>query len=190
MKRLYETRLYLALIHYPVTNKNGEIIASALTNFDLHDIARAACTFGVKGFYCVTPLKDQQEIAKSIASHWQTGFGSEYNPKRQQALNLISVCDTIADAVENITALENGVKPKIVTTSAQKMAGCVDFASLKRSLADDKPHLLLFGTAWGLCPEVFDSADFILEPIEGGTGYNHLSVRSAASIMLDRLDRA
>lgn len=179
----------MALVHYPVTNKNGATIASALTNFDLHDIARAACTFGVKGFYCVTPLKDQQEIAKAIASHWQTGFGSEYNPKRQQALNLISVCDNIADAVASVTALENGQKPKTVTTSAQKMDRCVDFASLKRSLTTGAPHLLLLGTAWGLCPEVFDAADLVLEPIEGATGYNHLSVRSAASIMLDRLDR-
>lgn len=171
-----------------MTNKNGEIIASALTNFDLHDIARAACTFGAKGFYCVTPLQDQQEIARAIASHWQTGFGSEYNPKRREALNLISVCDTIADAVADITA-QTGQRPQVIATSAQKMPDCCDFATIKASLAQGAPHLLLFGTAWGLCPEVFDKADYILEPLEGGTGYNHLSVRSAASIMLDRLDR-
>lgn len=188
MTRLSETSLYLALVHYPVTNKNGEIIASALTNFDLHDIARAACTFGAKGFYCVTPLTDQQEIARTIASHWQSGFGSEYNPKRQQALHLISVCDTIADAVADITA-KAGCKPQIIATSAQQMPGHCSFATIKESLATGAPHLLLFGTAWGLCPEVFDNADFILEPITGGGSYNHLSVRSAASIMLDRLDR-
>ena len=179
----------MALVHYPVTNKNGEVIASALTNFDLHDIARAACTFGVKGFYCVTPLTDQQEIARTIAKHWQTGFGSEYNPKRREALNLIHVCDTIADAVLDITALENGRTPKVIATSAQNAPGCVDFPTLKDSLNTGCPHLLLLGTAWGLCPEVFDKTDLILEPITGGTEYNHLSVRSAASIMLDRLDR-
>lgn len=187
--RLYETSLYLGLVHYPVVNKNGETIASALTNFDLHDIARAACTFGVKGFYCITPLKDQQEIARAIARHWQTGFGSAYNPKRQQALHLISVCDAIADAVADIT-VRAGLKPKVVATSAQHMPGCCSFNALKESLAVDAPHLLLFGTAWGLGPEVFDNADCILEPIEGAPGYNHLSVRAAASIMLDRLDRA
>lgn len=172
-----------------MTNKNGEVIASALTNFDLHDIARAACTFGVQGFYCVTPLQDQQEIARAIASHWQTGFGSEYNPKRREALHLISVCDTIADAVADITA-GTGCTPKVIATSAQPMQGCRTSNAIKESLTTGAPHLLLFGTAWGLCPEVFDNADFILEPIEGATGYNHLSVRSAASIMLDRLDRA
>ena len=35
--------------------------------------------------------------------------------------------------------------------------------------------------------EVFDKSDYVLEPIGGGGDYNHLSVRSAASIMLDRL---
>ena len=189
MTRLSETSLFLALVHYPVTNKNGETIASALTNFDLHDIARAACTFGAKGFYCVTPLTDQQEIARAIAGHWQTGFGSEYNPKRREALHLISVCDTIADAVADITA-QTGTKPKVVATSAQPMPGCCTFDAVKASLVTGAPHLLLFGTAWGLCPEVFENADHILEPIQGGTGYNHLSVRSAVSIMLDRLDRS
>lgn len=179
----------MALVHYPVTNKNGEVIASALTNFDLHDIARAACTFGVKGFYCVTPLADQQEIARTIAEHWQTGFGGEYNPKRREALNLIRVCDTIADAVAGIACHEDGREPRIIATSAQNLPGCVDFAAVKDSLGTGCPHLLLLGTAWGMCPEVFDKADFILKPITGGTEYNHLSVRSAASIMLDRLDR-
>lgn len=179
----------MALVHYPVTNKNGEVIASALTNFDLHDIARAACTFGVRGFYCVTPLADQQEIARTIAGHWQTGFGSTYNPKRKEALNLIYVCDSIADAVAEITRQETGVTPKVIATSAQNLPQSVDFATIWDSLNTGCPHLLLLGTAWGLCHEVFDKADFILEPITGGTEYNHLSVRSAASIMLDRLDR-
>ena len=40
-------RLYLALVHYPVVNRRGEVIVSALINLDLHDIARAAKTFGV-----------------------------------------------------------------------------------------------------------------------------------------------
>jgi hypothetical protein len=43
------------------------------------------------------------------------------------------------------------------------------------------------GTGWGLTEECFSAADFILEPIAGNGSYNHLSVRSAAAIMLDRL---
>ena len=45
---------------------------------------------------------------------------------------------------------------------------------------DEAPYLILFGTGWGLTSE-------ILEPIRGKTKYNHLCVRSAVSIILDRL---
>jgi hypothetical protein len=50
-----------------------------------------------------------------------------------------------------------------------------------------EPCLLIFGTAWGLSPALLETADFVLAPIEGPTDYNHLSVRSAAAIILDRL---
>lgn len=53
--------------------------------------------------------------------------------------------------------------------------------------SEEGPFLLLFGTGWGLAPQVFDEVDAVLEPISGVNGYNHLSVRSAASILLDRL---
>ena len=51
----------------------------------------------------------------------------------------------------------------------------------------DYPILILFGTGFGLTDEVMDSSYKILEPIRGNTKYNHLSVRSAVSIILDRL---
>ncbi len=47
--------------------------------------------------------------------------------------------------------------------------------------------MILLGTAWGLAPQVIESSDGILEPISGVGKYNHLSVRSAAAIVLDRL---
>lgn len=53
--------------------------------------------------------------------------------------------------------------------------------------ASDEPHLLVFGTGWGLTPEITERADVIPEPICGPTDYNHLSVRSAAAVILDRL---
>jgi hypothetical protein len=75
-------KLYVALIHYPVVDKNGDIIASAVTNLDLHDISRAAKTYGLKSFYVVTPLEDQRELVERIISHWTNGIGAAYNPKR------------------------------------------------------------------------------------------------------------
>ncbi|MCP4687771.1 MAG: RNA methyltransferase, partial [Desulfobacterales bacterium] len=41
MNALSTPNLHLALLHYPVVNKNGEPVASAVTNLDLHDISRA-----------------------------------------------------------------------------------------------------------------------------------------------------
>ncbi len=102
MKKQSNSNLYLALVHYPVVNKNGEKVASAVTNLDLHDIARAVKTYGVKKFYVITPLKDQKELVNKILSHWRDGFGAKYNPKRSEALELVDVCDTLDDVLYRI----------------------------------------------------------------------------------------
>ena len=178
--------LYLALIHYPVVDKRGDIIASALTNLDLHDISRAAKTYGVKTFYVVTPLSDQKVLAKKIISHWTEGAGAVYNPARRSALELIKIRDSVLDVAEDIRKVENS-SPKTVTTSARRYPASIGFAEFREILKSDTPHLLYFGTAWGLADSFITEADFVLEPITGTTGYNHLSVRSAAAIILDRL---
>ena len=178
--------LYLALTHYPVINKRGDIIASALTNLDIHDISRAAKTYGVKSFYVVTPLSDQKVLAKKIIAHWTGGAGAVYNPDRRSALELIKVKDSIIDVAEDIKDIENSY-PKTVTTSARKYPASIDYAEFRDFLENGVPHLLIFGTAWGLAESLISEADFVLEPITGTTDYNHLSVRSAAAIILDRL---
>jgi hypothetical protein len=45
----------------------------------------------------------------------------------------------------------------------------------------------VLGTGWGLTDELMAGCDRRLAPIRCGTDYNHLSVRSACAIMLDRL---
>ncbi len=178
--------IYVALLHYPVLGKSGETITSAVTSIDLHDIARAARTFGVKRFYVVTPLKDQQKLVRRIKDHWVTGYGAEYNPKRREALEIIRLADTLESVTKRIAIRDTGT-PKIVVTSAKKKPQSVSFKTLRQRLNDGMPHLLVFGTAWGLAPEVIDQADVRLHPIRGKTDYNHLSVRSAATAVLDRL---
>ncbi len=178
--------LYVALAHYPVVNKRGEIIASALTNLDIHDISRAAKTYGVKAFYLVTPLADQKVLANKIIAHWTDGVGAVYNPHRRDALELIRVKDSLNDVTEDIKSKENR-KPKTVATCARKYPTSVGYIEFRDILPGEWPHLLIFGTAWGLVESVISEADFVLEPITGTTEYNHLSVRSAASIILDRL---
>jgi hypothetical protein len=178
--------LYLALTHYPVINKRGDIIASALTNLDIHDISRAAKTYGVKSFYLVTPLSDQKLLAKKIIAHWTGGAGAVYNPDRRSALELIKVKASIIDVVEDIKGIENSY-PKTVATSARRYPSSIGYAEFRDILESGIPHLLIFGTAWGLAESLISEANFVLEPVTGPTGYNHLSVRSAAAIILDRL---
>ena len=178
--------LYLALAHHPVVNKRGEIIASAVTNLDIHDMARAVRTYGAKALYVVTPLEDQQQLAKSLVRHWTSGYGAEYNPKRRLALETVRVHDSLEQSCIDI-AQETGCRPQTVVTSARRHANSISLARFQEILGIGTPCLLVFGTAWGLAPDCIATADHILEPISGHTDYNHLSVRSAASIILDRL---
>jgi hypothetical protein len=179
-------KVYLALVHHPVCNKTGEVITSAVSNLDLHDISRAAKTYGVQGFYVVTPLTDQQELVSRIVSHWTEGAGAEYNPDRRAALELISLVASLDDVVEDIAG--NGRrKPVTIMTDARPHPKNISFRKLSEMLDSERSFLLVFGTAWGLTQEFIQTADFVLAPIMGPTRYNHLSVRSAASIVLDRL---
>jgi hypothetical protein len=167
-------KLYVALIHYPVVDKNGDIIASAVTNLDLHDISRAAKTYGLRSFYVVTPLEDQKELVLRIISHWTNGIGAEYNPKRRSALELIRVKDSFSKVLDQVADTENDYPITI-------------YEKFRAMLNNGKPYVLTLGTAWGLAEEFISKADYVLDPIAGTADYNHLSVRSAAAIILDRL---
>jgi hypothetical protein len=180
-------QLYLALAHYPVLNRVGETIASAITNLDLHDLARSCCTFGVPVCYIVTPLKDQQDLAARLTSHWIEGVGGEILPERREALKLLKVVESLSAAVEDITRRQ-GQKPLLWVTSAKTRENGLTHSQARQALEKEKQSfLLVLGTGWGLAPEIFDIADAVLEPITGVNGYNHLPVRSAASIFMDRL---
>ena len=180
-------KLSVALLHHPVKNKNGEIITSAVTNLDLHDIARVSKTYGIESFYVVTPLEDQKSLVEKIISHWIDGWGGTYNPKRKAALELVKVRDSLDQVVEDIKA-DTGEEVNTVVTCAAEKKGALQFWELKNRLADaDQEYVLVFGTAWGLTDEFIESSDFVLEPVRGKTPYNHLPVRSAVAIILDRL---
>ena len=179
-------RVDLALIHYPVVNKKGETIGSAITNLDLHDIARAAKTFGVDTVYMVSPYEDQHRLVTEILEHWLSGHGSKYNSKRGDALRLVKQCTDLEELYEQVAA-KWGERPNILTTCARHQEETWPYSRVRRMVQGGDCFLILFGTAWGLAPEVMAAADGALPPIKGLSEYNHLSVRSAASIVLDRL---
>src|SRR5919106_972709 len=179
--------VYVALLHYPVYDKNGQVVTTAVTNMDIHDIARSGRTYGVRGFFVVTPVKSLQKLARKIIEHWQVGYGSEYNVTRKEALSLTRICDTLDDAVIAVER-ETGEKPVLVVTSARAAGNRTSFEALRDMLnRETRPFLILFGTGWGLTDTIFSQSDYVLEAIAGGGDYNHLSVRSAAAIVLDRL---
>jgi len=181
-----ESNLYLGLVHYPVYDKRGTVGATAVTNFDIHDIARCAKTFGVEGFFVITPLESQIQLVNRIIHHWAEGAGSVYNPTRKESFSLVRVCRTIDEAGQHVSDLWHS-RVKTVATGASRHPRSIGFGTL-RTLLEDRgtPFLILFGTGWGLTQEVKDSSDYVLSPVEG-KGYNHLSVRSAVAIILDRL---
>jgi len=177
----------VALVHYPVYNKHRDVVTTAVTNLDIHDIARAARTFGADRYYIVTPVEEQQKLVQKIALHWQSGWGATYNPKRKAALDIVSVVQEVSNALENMES-RVGHKPKLVVTGAASQGKSISSAELAGMMtAGEQSFLLLFGTGWGMTEELFDSADYVLEPIKGAGEYNHLSVRSAVSIYMDRL---
>jgi tRNA (guanine37-N1)-methyltransferase len=176
----------LALMHYPMRDKRGDIVCSSITNMDLHDISRTAATFGADRFFVVTPLASQTAIAGRVISHWLKGWGASYNSNRSEAFAKTELCLSLGEA---LASAENiwGEKPLVVATSA-KEAGNISCRVLG-DLAEKKPVLILFGTGWGFHPSVLEAADFILEPVSGVGEFNHLSVRGAAAVIMERITR-
>jgi tRNA (guanine37-N1)-methyltransferase len=185
---LQRQRLYLFLLHYPVYNKKGEIIASAITGLDLHDLARLGCTYGVKGVYIVQPLEDQKKLAEGLITYWISGKGKDYNPLRSKAMELLRIYSTLEAALQDVKAREEE-DPILIGTDAGPKRVPISPEEV-RDLLWKKPICLVLGTAWGLEETFLRQCHYFLEPIWGRIApYNHLSVRSAASILLDRIFR-
>jgi len=180
-------RLYMGLVHFPVYNKNGERIASAITTLDIHDLARLARTYDVRRLFIVTPLHDQQELARRVLRHWIKGYGGRYNQDRKEALEVVSVVQTLEQAIDRIQEIEGETPITIATDAADQKDRSISYEEARETIRKNRVVALIFGTAWGLHEEVIRQTDRVLAPVSGKNGYNHLSVRTAAAIILDRL---
>ena len=179
--------LYAGLVHYPIYDKNFNVIATAITNYDLHDIARSAHTYGVKTYFIIHHIEGQIDMVRKIMGFWRGDVGKNYNSYRTEAFDIVDIQPSIEAAVDAVTRIE-GKRPYIVTTDARTYANTISYKELRRRRdTDDTPILLLFGTGYGMTSETMEKFDYILEPIYGAGEYNHLSVRSAAAIIFDRL---
>ena len=177
----------LALVHYPVKDRVGEVRATSVTPLNIHDLARSATTYGLESLYVVTPILSQQALAERILRHWRKGHGGTQNPSRRQSLEIVSIVDSVNDAAADLLN-RYGEYPRLVGTAARRRDGARGYSEIAAEmLAPGRPWLILFGTGWGLTGEILAQCDSFLEPLEGRGEFNHLSVRSAAAIILDRL---
>lgn len=178
-------RLAIALVHHPVLDKQGAVVTTALTNLDVHDLARSARTYGCTDYFVVHPIAAQRELATRIVDHWTEGSSAKRIPDRKDALAVVRPVEKLSDA---IAALGGDVE--VWVTAARSIGAPITFAEgHERLAAEGRPVLLVFGTGWGLAPEITDNATAVLEPIHGAGDWNHLSVRAACAIALDRLLR-
>ena len=182
--------LYLALVHSPIKNKVGDLVTTSVTNMDIHDISRSCKTFGVRKYFIVTPIEKQIGLVDKILGHWSTEKASDYNPDRQDALSDTYTVPSLEAAIEEISIIEKR-KPVVVGTGANytNYIGGTEALKDRLSSLDNPPCLLIFGTGWGLHSSLDSLIDYKVEPIFGtNSEYNHLSVRSAVAIYLDRIN--
>lgn len=181
------SKVFLALLHYPIYNKKMEVIATSITNLDIHDIARSSRTYDVEKYFLVHPYETQLNLTRDILGYWQEGYGATYNSDRKEAFSRVELAPSL-EKVVSLIEQSCGQKPKLVTTDARIYPNTVTYQNIREKIAEGKePYLIIFGTGWGIEENQMKSADYILEPIYGPCDYNHLSVRSAVAIILDRL---
>lgn len=176
-------RLAVALVHHPVLDGHGATVTTALTNLDVHDLARSARTYGCTDYFVVHPIDAQRELATRIVDHWTHGSSAQRIPDRKDALSLVRPVPSLIDVIKTL-----GPDTETWVTAAREVGTTLAWSDARLTLeSDGGPVLLVFGTGWGLAPEVLERANAVLAPIRGVGPWNHLSVRSACAIALDRL---
>lgn len=175
--------LYLALLHFPMRNREGGIVATALTSMNVPDIARTARTYGVSRYYVVTPLSSQRRIAERLREFWME---EKELTNRRDAVSLVAVREELEECYHEVSQAE-GRPPLLWGTSARSDLPCprVDWNEA-RAILLTRPVLLLFGTGNGMAHDLLQACDALLPPVRA-RGYNYLSVRAAVAIILDRL---
>jgi len=182
-----KAEVYIGLVHSPVYNKRGDEITTTLTNMDLHDIARVGRTYDVKKYYVINPLKSQQRLLGRMKKYWSSEYGAEYNSTRREAFDILEAVSSLQEAIDDIRDSSED-KPQLAATSARDYSDTVSFRQFREHISEAVgPFLIIYGTGWGLTREILEACDYLLEPLRGRGDYNHLSVRCAAAVILDRL---
>jgi hypothetical protein len=184
----------VGLMHYPIFNRNKEIVATTITHFDVHDIARICRSYGVKKYHLIHPALEQLMFVSRLKEHWSLGLGKDFNPLRAEAMKIV-------ETAESLTSLKDDQGfYKVYATSAKDhlefprigFSGLIEeLKELKHNSVhqtvkneahrDSIPHLdsnsiatkkilIIFGTGSGLVKSVFEDCDALIEPIVGFEG--------------------
>jgi tRNA (guanine37-N1)-methyltransferase len=204
----FERKIFVVLLHYPVIDRNGKEVVTSVTNLDIHDIARSCRTYGVERFFIVNPENEQARLVKEILDHWKKEINKIYHPARGKALALVEYAFSFEEVLNEVVRISSlaGVqvpKPYVVMPDARNLPNSISYAELRRRIFENQvskedngyqPIVIVYGTGWGISPSFFKNVDQILAPIRStpnpindASQYNHLSVRAAAAIVLDRL---
>lgn len=180
---------YVALLHNDMKLKDGRTGNTSVTTIDIHDIARSSTTYGVKDFFIVTSLLDQQNLVATMLGFWQeSSQGEQYNKQRHNALKHVRVKNDLDEVIQAIEKKE-GVPPLIIGTSARDVdmvAPLITYFDQEKVWKSKRPVLFIFGTGYGIDESLLKKCDFMLPPLQGFSSFNHLSVRSAVGIILDK----
>jgi hypothetical protein len=181
-------RLAVGLIHYPILDREKKIVATNVTNFDIHDIARASTVYGVERYYIIHPMAEQLMFVDRILDHWRVGQGSKFNPYRRTALRHVFTAPNLEAAKAHWGADCFTVATHARPVDGKRLFTCRELHEEIRK-PEAKPCFLLFGTGFGMTDEFMKNCDGFVESIRGAppADYRHLSVRSAVSIYLDRV---
>lgn len=183
----------VVLLHHPVTNRKGELIATSITNMDLHDISRTCRTYEIDHYYLVSPVIEHQKLVGTIIDHWKQGKQAEWHPDRAEAFSRVKVLSSFQDVKDELTQLYPGLPIEVAMPDARPLPNQMSYQKARKKWAsEDKTgvKIIVLGTGWGVAPEFYSEVHTYLDPIYGPLGekgYNHLSVRAAAAIIMDRL---
>jgi hypothetical protein len=183
----------VVLLHYPVTNREGAMVTTAVTNMDVHDISRTCRTYEVDHYFLVNPIPEQAEIVRDILGYWQKDSSRLRHPDRFQALSRTEFVAQFSDVKRILTGLYPGLPIEVVMPDARPLPGQESYAETKarwQKEANPTVKVIVLGTGGGVAREFYPEVNAFLAPIYGplsDQGYNHLSVRAAAAIILDRL---
>ena len=182
-----QSTLHVALLHDGMVDKTGKKVTTSVTLIDVHDISRSCRYYGVDSFFVTHYSQSMRALVRTVKTHWDGDFGSTYNPNRQDALGVLSIAQDVDEVLLQIERT-TGRLPKIIATSARDGDDRISYTDMRSIISNtSESYLLIFGTGWGMGPGLMGLADYTLKPIYGPSNYNHLSVRAACAIILDRL---